>query len=162
MQAGKIRSVELETARYFNRLSGKGELLSLVQIDPGSFRISLRRWDGTELPKQRLSAGEKQLLAISLLWALARVSGRPLPVVIDTPLARLDRAHRQKLLREYFPRVSHQVIVLSTDTEVDAAAAQELAPVTARSFHLDHDASSCQTTVNVGYFFPMSELVDAR
>ncbi len=161
LQMAKLGEVELETARYFNRLSRKGELLSTVRLDPESLRISLERWDGSALPKERLSAGEKQLLAISLLWALAKTSGRPLPVVIDTPLARLDHLHRERLLREYFPRVSHQVIVLSTDTEVDASAAQELAPATVRAFHLDHDASRCQTTINDGYFFAMAEAANA-
>lgn len=162
VQTAKLARIEIEAARFFNRLSRKGQLLGAVAIDPSTFRVALRRWDETELPKERLSAGEKQLLAISLLWALARVSGRPLPVVIDTPLARLDRAHREHLLRDYFPHVSHQVVVLSTDTEVDAAAAAELAPSVARAYHLDHDAASCATTVNDGYFFPTMQVVHAR
>jgi DNA sulfur modification protein DndD len=162
VQTSKLTRIEIEAARFFNRLSRKGQLLGAVAIDPGSFKVSLRRWDETELPKERLSAGEKQLLAISLLWALARVSGRPLPVVIDTPLARLDRAHREHLLRDYFPHVSHQVVVLSTDTEVDAAAAAELAPSVARAFHLDHDSQACATTVNDGYFFPTIQVINAR
>lgn len=161
LQATKLDQVELETARYFNRLSRKGDLLSAVRMDPETFRVSIDRWDGTELAKERLSAGERQLLAVSLLWALAKVSRRPLPVVIDTPLARLDQEHRDQLLREYFPRVSHQVIVLSTDTEVDAAAAQELAPVTARAFQLDHDAESCRTVIRDGYFFSEAEAARA-
>ena len=54
-----------------------------------------------------------------MLWALGRTSGRPLPVIIDTPLARLDSDHRRLLVENYFPQASHQVILLSTDTEVD-------------------------------------------
>jgi len=57
------------------------------------------------------------------LWGLARASARPLPAVIDTPMARLDAAHRQHLVERYFPNASHQVIVLSTDTEVDRCCA---------------------------------------
>ena len=49
-------------------------------------------------------------------------------MVIDTPLGRLDTAHRQNLIHEYFPHVSHQVIILSTDTEVDANLYQDLSP----------------------------------
>jgi DNA sulfur modification protein DndD len=162
IQTTKLGRIEVEAARFFNRLSRKGDLLSSVRIDADSFRVHLRRWDDTPLPKERLSAGEKQLLAIALLWALAKVSGRPLPVVIDTPLARLDREHRENLLREYLPHVSHQVIVLSTDTEVDAVAAAVLAPVTARAFHLEHDAATCSTAARSGYFFAASEAVSAR
>lgn len=148
----RLAQVELEAARYFNRLSRKGELLSQIRIDRDNFRVSVIRWDGTELPKARLSAGEKQLFAIAILWALAKASARPLPVVVDTPLARLDLEHRRRLLTEYFPNVSHQVVVLSTDTEVDVAAATDLAPVTARQIFLAHDVETASTTVKAGYF----------
>jgi DNA sulfur modification protein DndD len=157
----KLGKIEVEAARYFNRLSRKGSLLSRVQIDPQTFRVELRRWDDAELPKERLSAGEKQLMAIALLWALAHVARRPLPVVIDTPLARLDMEHRHRLLREYLPSVSHQVIVLSTDTEVDAVAAEVLAPAIARTFHLVHDAEHCCTSIRDGYFAAQQEALGA-
>jgi DNA sulfur modification protein DndD len=161
-QQAKLEEVEVEAARFFNRLSRKGSLLSRVAIDPDSFKVELRRWDDADLPRERLSAGEKQLLAISLLWALAKVSGRPLPVVIDTPLARLDRRHRDRLLTEYFPSVSHQVVVLSTDTEVDAAAAATLEPYVARAYQLVHDAEHCRTTISEGYGPDDGEVADAR
>lgn len=148
----RLEQVQLEATRYFNRLSGKGELLSDIKIDPETFRVRVARWDGSELPKERLSAGEKQLFAIAILWALAHASRRPLPVVVDTPLARLDREHRQRLLHEYLPHVSHQVVVLSTDTEVDVAAASELAAVTARRIFLRYDMKTASTSVEEGYF----------
>jgi DNA sulfur modification protein DndD len=158
----QLREVELQTARLFNRLSRKGDLLSDVSIDLDGFDVRLRRWDQTEIRKAQLSAGERQLFAIAVLWALATVSGRPLPVVIDTPLARLDREHRAKLLREYLPEVSSQVIVLSTDTEIDAAAADPLSPFTARRYRLEHDAASCATSIVSGYFCAEEEQISAR
>lgn len=154
----KLEQIELEATHYFNRLSRKGELLSEIKIDPETFRVRIVRWDGSELPKERLSAGEKQLFAIAVLWALAQVSRRPLPVVVDTPLARLDREHRHRLLREYLPHVSHQVVVLSTDTEVDVAAATALESVTARRIFLRHDLTSASTIVEEGYFTDTEEV----
>jgi hypothetical protein len=53
-----------------------------------------------------------------MLWALAKTSGRPLPIIIDTPLARLDSDHRKLLAQHYFPVASHQMLILSTDTEI--------------------------------------------
>jgi len=155
----RLEKIELEAARYFNRLSRKGELLSKITIDRDSFRVRIIRWDQTELPKERLSAGEKQLLAIAILWALAQASQRPLPVVVDTPLARLDQEHRRRLLTEYLPNVSHQVVVLSTDTEVDVEAATELEPVTSRRIFLAHDVKSAATAVEEGYFSPAQEAI---
>jgi DNA sulfur modification protein DndD len=158
----RLGEVELEATRYFNRLSRKGELLSELKIDPETFQVRVVRWDGTELPKERMSAGEKQLFAIAILWALAQASRRPLPVVVDTPLARLDNEHRRKLLREYLPHVSHQVVVLSTDSEVDLAAAAQLESVTARQIFLRHDLTTASTSVEEGYFSPEEVAAGAR
>ena len=157
----RLEQIELEAARYFNRLSRKGELLSKITVDRDSFRVRVVRWDQSELPKERLSAGEKQLLAIAILWALAKASQRPLPVVVDTPLARLDLEHRRRLLTEYLPNVSHQVVVLSTDTEVDLAAAAELEEVTARRIFLSHDLEKAATAVAEGYFSPAEEVASS-
>ena len=154
----RLEQIELEATRYFNRLSRKGKLLSKITIDRETFRVRVIRWDHAELPKERLSAGEKQLLAIAILWSLAKASRRPLPVVVDTPLARLDREHRRRLLTEYLPNVSHQVIVLSTDTEVDLAAAAELRSVTARKLFLSHDLGDAATVVEEGYFSSAKEV----
>ena len=86
-----------------------------------------------------------------------KASQRPLPVVVDTPLARLDLEHRRRLLTEYLPNVSHQVVVLSTDTEVDVAAAADLEAVTARRIFLAHDLGSAATAVEEGYFSSTEE-----
>ena len=145
----KLEAVEMQTARLFNRLSRKRELLSSVSIDADTFAMQLRRWDGTALPKERLSAGERQLLAIALLWALRRVSGRPLPVVIDTPLARLDVEHRQRLLADYLPNASHQVVVLATDSEIDGPAADDLSSSLTRRYQLAHNVSTLSTAIRL-------------
>src|SRR5207244_6885097 len=107
--------------------------------------------DGHALSRQRLSKGEKQIFAISMLWGLARASARPLPTVIDTPMARLDATHRQHLVERYFPNASHQVVVLSTDTEVDRHYYQLLQPAIARAYHLDYDERTKVTKGVEGY-----------
>jgi DNA sulfur modification protein DndD len=90
---------------------------------------------------------------VALLWGLARSTSRPLPAVIDTPMARLDSAHRTHLVERYFPAASHQVVVLSTDTEVDAAYFETLRPHLARAYHLRYDEAERATAVEEGYFW---------
>lgn len=126
-----------------------------ITIDIETFGLNLYDSQGKSLPKNRLSAGEKQLLATALLWGLARVSGRNLPVAIDTPLGRLDSSHRQNLLERYFPTASHQVLLLSTDTEIDKAAAKQLetAGAIATEYLLNYDIKTRQTSVQSGYFW---------
>lgn len=109
------------------------------------------------VPKKQLSAGEKQIYAISILWALAQASGRPLPMVIDTPLGRLDSEHRGHLVERYFPHASHQVIILSTDTEIDRSYVRELAPSISHSFQLRYDQADARCAIEDGYFWAPEE-----
>ncbi|HET6878994.1 MAG TPA: hypothetical protein VFI31_02495 [Pirellulales bacterium] len=107
---------------------------------------------GQALSKQRLSEGEKQIFAISVLWGLARASARSLPAIIDTPMARLDARHREHLVERYFPNASHQVIILSTDTEVDRRYYESLEPHLARAYHLNYSEAERATVAEEGYF----------
>ena len=149
----KIHELEEEATACFNRLSRKKDNLRRMQINPATFEVSLLDGKGRELKKARLSAGEKQIYAVSMLWALARTSGRPLPMIVDTPLARLDSDHRALLIREYFPKASHQVIILSTDTEIDEQYFSQLQPHIAYAYHLDYDQVENNSKVTSGYFW---------
>jgi len=151
----KLNKLELEVTECFRYLLHKSDLVHRLAIDTETFRISLYDPDGKILPKHRLSAGEKQLLAIAFLWGLARVSGRKLPVVIDTPLGRLDSSHRQNLVERYFPYASHQVILLSTDTEIGQVEFERLGELEAiaRSYLLKYHSGDRYTTVEKGYFW---------
>jgi DNA sulfur modification protein DndD len=106
-----------------------------------------------------LSAGEKQIYAIAILEALAKTSGRKLPIIIDTPLGRLDSKHRRKLVENYFPTASHQVIILSTDTEIDESFHKSLSDHISHTIKLDYDESIASTITNEGYFWPTAKAV---
>lgn len=151
----KLNKLEVEVTECFRYLLHKTNLVHKVVIDRDSFRISLYDPQGQFLPKQRLSAGEKQLLAIAFLWGLARVSGRNLPIAIDTPLGRLDSSHRHNLVERYFPTASQQVILLSTDTEIGQQEVNLLREqeAIAREYLLEYNPDKRQTTVKQGYFW---------
>jgi DNA sulfur modification protein DndD len=148
----KIRALEVAFVDCFNRLARKSDLVRSVRIDDVTFQATLMGESGEEVSRIRLSAGEKQVFAIAMLWALAKTSGRSLPVIIDTPLARLDSDHRTAILERYLPEVSHQVIVLSTDTEIDEGMAESLSPFIAQSMRLDYLPGEGRTVVTKGYF----------
>lgn len=137
----------------FARLLRKERMVSRVRIDPQSCELILSDASGKEWAMERLSAGERQLLATSILWGLARAARRPLPVVIDTPLGRLDSGHRRHFVDRYLPWASHQVLVLSTDEEIDEAHLERLRRRIGRSYRLDHDDESGCTTISEGYFW---------
>lgn len=135
------------------RLARKNRLITDISINPVTFDVELHGRDGTVLLPQQLSAGERQLLAVSMLWGLAQASGRPLPVVIDTPLGRLDGIHRNHLIERYFPQASHQVLLLSTDQEIDEAAWHKLRKHVGHTYQLTHDTTSGATTAQTGYLW---------
>ncbi len=151
----KLNKLEVEVTECFRYLLHKSNLVHKVVIERSSFRISLYDPNGQLLPKQRLSAGEKQLLAIAFLWGLKRVSGRNLPIAIDTPLGRLDSSHRNNLVERYFPTASHQVILLSTDTEIGEKEITMLRKqeAIAHEYLLEYNPDSRQTTIEKGYFW---------
>lgn len=151
----KLNKLEVEVTECFRYLLHKSDLVHRVAIDTHTFSLSLYDIQGQPVPKHRLSAGEKQLLAIAFLWGLARVSGRRLPVAIDTPLGRLDSSHRSNLVERYFPSASHQVILLSTDTEIGEIEVKKLREnqALAREYLLKYDSSNRQTTIQPGYFW---------
>ncbi len=151
----KLNKLEMEVTECFRYLLHKSDLVHRVAIDTHTFSLSLYDLQGKPVSKHRLSAGEKQLLAIAFLWGLARVSGRRLPVAIDTPLGRLDSSHRSNLVERYFPSASHQVILLSTDTEIGEKEVKTLREneAIAREYLLQYNPQSRQTTVEPGYFW---------
>ena len=148
----KLAQLRIEFVERFNHLARKGGFVADVRIDPATFDATLIDRSGTEIRKSSLSAGEKQIYAIAMLWALARTSGRALPMIIDTPLARLDSEHRATIVERYFAEASHQVIVLSTDTEVDDDLLARLGPSVSHSYRLDYDPDTRSTTAAPGYF----------
>lgn len=137
----------------FHQLLRKVSLISALSIDPETYHIELFGGDGAALPFDQLSSGERQLLATSLLWGLARACGRPLPTIIDTPLGRLDSSHRRNLIDRYFPVASHQVILLSTDEEIDEENLARLTPHVGRFYHLQFDEALRETRIVPGYFW---------
>lgn len=141
----RIQELETTLVRYFNQLSRKRNLVWNAKIGREDFSVTLYTRDGQLLPKNGLSAGEKQIYAIALLWSLRDISNRPLPVIIDTPLGRLDSDHRQQIVENYFPFASHQVILLSTDTEIDQKYFAALEPAISHCYHLKYDQTERRT-----------------
>lgn len=144
-----IQDYVLESFRYLLR---KKSLVSSIKIDSRTFAVELRAGDGQLMKPDRLSAGERQLLAVSLLWGLARASRRPLPAIIDAPLGRLDSSHRRHLVERYFPHASHQVLLLSTDEEIRGEYLDAIRPSVGHSYLLEYDEAERTTTVKRGYF----------
>lgn len=123
-----------------------------LTIDRDNFSISVYDKNGDISPEGLSSMGEKQIVGTALLWALARTSGRALPFVIDTPLARLDGIHRANLIKSFYPFASHQITILSTDKEIGENEYAALKDHISHTYSLLHDDSLSTTSIKNGYF----------
>lgn len=143
----------LETLIFdsLSQLLRKQQLVSAIEMHANPLSLKLIAGDGQFLDSNRLSAGERQLLATAILWGLARAVGKPLPTIIDTPLGRLDSAHRSHLVERYFPNASHQVILLSTDEEINDDYFEQIQPWVGRSYTLAFNEAEAATTISPGY-----------
>lgn len=150
----RVKTLEQNFEKAYCKLARKEDLMIKARINPLSFDVELVDEFGVAINRKSLSAGEKQIYAIAILEALATTSGRQLPVIIDTPLGRLDSHHRDKLIEYYFPFASHQVILLSTDTEVDERYfASKLQDDISHSYQIQFDAASKSSNLVKGYFW---------
>ena len=145
----RIEHLVLESYQHLLR---KTSLVNRVVVDADTYSLTLVGKAGEAVRAESLSAGERQLLGIALLWGLAKASGRPLPMAIDTPLGRLDTGHRRHFVERYLPHASHQTLVFSTDEEIVGHYLERLQPWIGRSYHLNYDDVKGRTVVEPGYF----------
>lgn len=118
LQREKVAKLSSTATNCFRELVQKESLVSEIRIDSTTLDVTIIDIDGKELLKSQLSAGEQQMFAVAIVWALALTSGYKAPVIIDTPMARLDSSHRANFVTKYLPAASSQVMVLSTDEEI--------------------------------------------
>ncbi|ACH63673.1 DNA sulfur modification protein DndD [Aliivibrio fischeri MJ11] len=152
----RVNQLENEFVQSYKKLARKEDLQLTASINPATFDVELVDEHGIKINRKAMSAGEKQIYAISILEALGRTSGRKLPIIIDTPLGRLDSHHRDKLVENYFPTASHQVVILSTDTEIDRNYTNLIQDDIARTYEICFDGTTKASTLKEGYFWKES------
>ncbi|OEE98619.1 DNA sulfur modification protein DndD [Vibrio crassostreae] len=152
----RVNQLENEFVQSYKKLARKEDLQLTASINPATFDVELVDEHGIKINRKAMSAGEKQIYAISILEALGRTSGRKLPIIIDTPLGRLDSHHRDKLVENYFPTASHQVVILSTDTEIDRNYTSLIQDDLARTYEICFDGTTKSSTLKEGYFWKES------
>lgn len=126
------------------------EVVVNILPDGHGMKVFLYDDNDEELKKESLSQGEKQLYISSLIKAILKESLYPLPIFIDTPLGRLDDEHITNILQYYYPTLSDQVVLLSTNNEITPTRYYKIEGVVAKSFLLEHDGRNSKFVE--GYF----------
>ncbi len=109
----KKYSLERRIKTTLNTLMHKEDFIGRVEVvvDGEDMDIVLYSVDGKIINKDSLSKGEQQLYATSILKSLVDESGIQFPVFIDSPLQKFDKSHATKIITEFYPRISKQVVL---------------------------------------------------
>jgi DNA sulfur modification protein DndD len=109
-----------------------------IEINP-ELEVRLLSEKGRDLRMIDTSAGEDQIFALALIAAVASVVQQSLPIIMDTPLARLDTQHRQNVLDYFTDRAGEQVILLSQPDEVHGRYYEMLKPRLCARYLIEHE-----------------------
>lgn len=152
LQKRKTGTLGRTITECYKKLANKKNLIQEIVMNPETLDMQYLDEEGNVVSKDSLSAGEKQLMVIAILWALALCSRKKLPVIIDTPLSRLDSQHRTSIISTYFPNASDQTIILSTDTEIDHNYYDMMQESVGDEFTLVYSEETKSTSIKKGYF----------
>lgn len=125
------------------------EIAEISELDSSEKTIKLYK----KIELNRLSRGERQIFILALYWAIIEISGQNIPFVIDTPYARIDANHRKEISEKFFPNISEQVIILSTDEEINNEYYGIIKPFISKEYLLINDENENKTSVENHYFF---------
>src|SRR5690606_12918864 len=148
----KANFIKDEFAKMLKQLFRKQDEFGKIEFDITTYTIRLYNDRMQEISVHDRSAGELQMISSALIWALTKASDLSLPMVIDTPLGRLDSFHRNRLINYYYKELSEQVIILSTDTEITAEYVKFMKENSYKQYMLDYNESKKYTIIRDGYF----------
>jgi DNA sulfur modification protein DndD len=151
LKARRRSEIEESLNERFRELMTSHSLINRIRVND-DFSLHYLDASNTSVGMGNISSGMKQLVAQSLLWGLKDVSGKEAPVVVDTPLARIDRKHQENLITRYFPKAGPQVIVLPTDSELDREKYDLLKPHIYREFRLVNPSGDSTHIEEGGYY----------
>ena len=144
----QIQELCKELVDCFNRICDKEQLLSEANIDSNTFDVTLIDKQGEVVSINDFSMGESQIYGLALLWALRKISGYELPLLIDTPVARLDEVHQTNFINEFLTEVSDQVLLFATNVEMSNNVEKRLQPAVSQTYELQFDERLGHTVVS--------------
>ncbi|HVX01388.1 MAG TPA: DNA sulfur modification protein DndD [Candidatus Babeliaceae bacterium] len=143
----KLSLLESATLKKLSSLCRKENYFNGLTINPEDFSVHFEI-NGRLTEHNQLSAGEKQLFILALLWGLREITNARLPLIIDTPISRLDAEHRSAFINDFLPNVRPQVILIGTDTEIMQGLLQPIADKISYHYKFSYDRDSKSNRVS--------------
>lgn len=117
------------------------------------FDILLKDFQQNEVFVSNQSSGQRQILAISIFWALKEISKSDMPLIIDTPLSRIDLKNRRNIITQYYANASHQVIILPHSGEMGREEYEMAQPYIADIYKISNDKNRNQARITECDFY---------
>jgi DNA sulfur modification protein DndD len=136
--------IEAKTKEIFRSLVWKDSHFHDVQLGSDFNLEVIDRYGQQARPE--LSAGERQVLSLSFITAMAQVSEEEAPLVMDTPFGRLSSHHRNSIA-EKLPQLTSQLVLFVTDEELRDEARRNLEPRIGAEYRLDFDRDTSCTSI---------------
>ena len=150
LQKQKLEEISQDFCGIYNEITDYKLDIKSIKINNETNTIDLHYENGTKISKHQLSAGERQIYATAMLMSLAKNTDKPLPFIIDTPLARLDEENRQGIVDKVFANTKHQLIILSTSSEINKKFYRDLKSYTTRSYLINFDKTKKESSIHPG------------
>lgn len=145
--SSRRRSVEEAASETFCRLTNRPDYYKGLTITENyNLRVQTKGSDaeGRSLDSQEPSAGQTQIIVYSFIAGLSKYTTRSAPVIIDTPIGRLDPQHKKNLIN-FYDEFSDQVIILYQPGELDDDDIRQMSDVVSRHYEItiqDDETSS--------------------
>ena len=146
LRSMRNKSIEQRIKRILNSLMHKNDFVDriLLETDADDFDVHLY-YSNIEIQKKSLSMGEQQLYATALLMALVEESGISFPVFIDSPLQKFDKKHAERIITDFYPKVSSQVVLLPiVEKEMTTEEESLMQPLIKARFRIVNDGMHSQ------------------
>ncbi|WP_122893893.1 AAA family ATPase [Arcobacter peruensis] len=129
----------------FNLLKKEGYEADKIILD-NDFNINVFDKDKRAMDILSSSSGQKQVIATALIWGISEYISEEIPMIIDTPLGRLDEKNQSLILNQFYPHASPQVLILPTPSELRHEGFKNLENDISQIFTLSNKGSATSIT----------------
>jgi DNA sulfur modification protein DndD len=147
LRAAKARRTQIEEQanHFFKQITNKATGYDSMFI-ADDFTFGINAADGTRPNMDQISEGEKQVVAFSFIMGLNRYTRSSAPLIIDTPMGRLDEEHRPNLASA-IAALEQQVFLFVTETDLAFGVEPILREAVEKDFAIVHDQSTLSSTI---------------
>jgi DNA sulfur modification protein DndD len=152
----KKQQIEMRMKHDLNiNLTAYHDVIDRVELSENLANLTFKIFhtSGNEVYLNQLNTASKQIVVQVLLKSLHEFGDYDPPVMIDTVMGVLDETSRSTVLENYFPELSHQTILLSSDSEIRPGSDfEKIVPFISKAYTLLRDREKQLTEIIPGYF----------